>query len=319
MYVAQAYSDYSDPKDSIGREPSSPTAHAYSSGQSSSISGSSPAVGSGGVRDQNNYIQSDWNINYNQSGLYVPNKDGGYTRVSQDAMIGGASSSGGENVYSTKLPTHSVFIAQPMSETPSLAGSERGSETQTQQKEERRMSVQERKRDYEDLDVIHGQSQDAVMPTREGNDAVRRSVSDVTHLRRTSKSPGEPVYAYPDKALKRLSSRSSAYMPPEGEDGEEQQPQPDAPSSPPPPPVPPPPPLSPSSPSPPGAAPSRHQSTTEAVERRYKELQEQRARADSVSSNAASTRGYATVGKSPLRLSFGCSFQKLGSSLELPM
>ena len=37
VYVAQAYSDYSDPKDTIGREPSSPTAHAYSSGQSSSI------------------------------------------------------------------------------------------------------------------------------------------------------------------------------------------------------------------------------------------------------------------------------------------
>ena len=106
---------------------------------------------------------------------------------------------------------------------------------------------------YEDLDTIHGQSQDAVVPMRKGGDAVRRSISDVTHLRRTPKSPGEPVYAYPDKALKRQSSRSSAYMPPEGE-GEEQHPV-DTPSSPPPPRVPPPPPLSPSTPAP---APTGH-------------------------------------------------------------
>ena len=293
VYVAQAYSDYSDHKDSIGRGPSSPTAHAYSSGQSSSLSGSSPAVTSGGVRDQNNYIQSDWNINYSQSGLYVPNKDGGYTRVSQDAMISGASSGADTNLYSTKLPTHSVFIAQSMSEPPSVAGSERGSETQ----QEHRMSVQEGMRYYEDLDLVHGQSQDAVMPTRKGGDAVRRSVSDVTYLRRTPKSPGEPVYAYPDKALKRQSSRSSAYMPPEGE---EEHPA-DTPSSPPPPPVPPPPPLSPSTPAPAptDAAPSHHQSTTEAVERRHKELQEQRARTRSVSSDAG--QWFATVGKSTLR------------------
>ena len=305
VYVAQAYSDYSDPKGSIGREPSSPTAHAYSSGQSSSLSGSSPAVTSGGVRDQNNYIQSDWNINYSQSGLYVPNKDGGYTRVSQDAMISGASSGADTNLYSTKLPTHSVFIAQSMSEPPSVAGSERGSETQ----QEHRMSVQEGMRYYEDLDTIHGQSQDAVMPTRKSGDAVRRSVSDVTHLRRTPKSPGEPVYAYPDKALKRQSSRSSAYMPPEGE-GEEEHPAdtpaspppPPVPPPPPPPPVPPPPPLSPSTPAPApaDAAPSHHQSTTEAAKKRHKELQEQRARTQSVSSDAG--QGFATVGKSKLLL-----------------
>ena len=174
-------------------------------------------------------------------------------------MISGASSGADTNLYSTKLPTHSVFIAQ-LSEPPSVAGSERGSETQ----QEHRMSVQEGMRYYEDLDTIHGQSQDAVMPTRKGGDAVRRSVSDVTHLRRTPKSPGEPVYAYPDKALKRQSSRSSAYMPPEGE-GEEEHPV-DTPSSPPPPPVPPPPPpLSPSTPAPTDAAPSHHQSTTEAA------------------------------------------------------
>ena len=311
VYVAHAYSDYSDPQDSIGRAPSgsSPTAHAYSSGQSSSISGfggpgganvrrsaSSAVETNSATRDKyNNYVQSDWNINYSQSGVYVPNKDGGYTRISKDAIGDGNSAdtdaaAGGvaySSPYSGKPYGHGVFIARRLSDA--------GSITEREKQQEKRSNVSEAWCQYEDLDAIH---QNASRPQE--SYGVKRSASDVTHLRRSlaPKSPSsEAIYAYPDKVLKRQSSGIYAYS------TELPKAIPDTPSSPPPPPIPPPPPLSPDTPSslsaPTAQPPAHHETTLDAVRRKREEMQAIRlsTKRPNTASEVGSGHGYANEGE----------------------
>ena len=290
VYVAQAYSDYSDPKDSIGGPPSgsSPTAHAYSSGHSNSISGSasganvwrsaSSVVGTKDkeTRDKNSYVQSDWNISYTQTGVYMPNKDGGYTRVSQDAIGNANANSGGGapygSPYSNKPYGHGVFIARRLSDAGSIPESDQS------KKPERRLSVAEARPQYEDLDAISANR--LSYPPASGA-SVKRTVSDLSHLR-CAPAAVEPIYA---RAIKRESSRDNpgAALA-----------RPESPSSPPPPPVPPPPPISPVTPSANAQAPTHHESTMDAVKRVREEMQARRLSRtrSSTTSDVGSGHGY---------------------------
>ncbi len=196
-------------------------------------------------------VQSDWDIKYNDGGIYtiLPNRDGGYTRVHQDALdsvSGGSSSSGGRGVvnpdsYRRKKPYgHGVFIARSINDRALLGNPDAAHVHQpprlvmsshTLPQEGKRLSVSDARRQYEELDAIRSGPPPRVAVN------VQRSASDVSHLRHYA-PPNHPedIYAKPDRALKRVSSyRTSGVHAAVAEE----------PDSPRPPPVPPPPPLSP--------------------------------------------------------------------------
>ncbi len=281
-YIAQAYSDYSDPVDAIPPGGSAvrsnilrsdvirddvlrddvTTAHAY-----------------GGVRRSASSAAADSRVksppkirDLNLSHRKASNKQvaDGYTRVHPDArkIQGGECEDAletTEQFRQTRHYGHGVFVARSLSDAGSIphapVGSahpdaERNSRTSPDGNfilQQRRNSVSDSVQHYEDLDALRAlrrKPEAESKPTSAGKTGgpVKRSSSDVSRLSHFS-PPNKPedIYTHPDKSLKRASSQRESGL---QQRSLPRRPGDQTPESPPAPPLPPPPPLSPASPGP---------------------------------------------------------------------